>query len=163
MFLRYAAGPGIQVSLQLAPDIPDFELDSQQFNAAILNLVVNARDAMPGGGAIRISTEMVYREAPTCQVHRPYIRVRVEDNGSGMSADVRRNIFDPFFTTKAGTGTGLGVPQIDTFVKRAGGFIAIESVIGVGSTFDLYLPAQNWPCEQSHTDLDPLETMRGDR
>ena len=100
---------------------------------------------MPGGGVIQISTEMVFEAASPYVDVCPYVRVRVRDNGMGMSAEVKRKIFDPFFTTKVGTGTGLGVPQIDAYMKRAGGFIAVESVIGVGSTFDLYFPAREKP------------------
>src|SRR3546814_16586961 len=69
-----------------------------------------------------------------------YVRIRVRDDGMGMPEDVRRKILDPFFTTKAGAGTGLGVPQVDAFVRRAGGFMRIATAIGVGSTFDLFFP-----------------------
>ena len=138
--LGYAAGADIRVVLELDPDIPNFDFDPPQFNSAIMNLVVNARDAMPDGGVIKISTDLVAQATFAGQDSGPYVRIRVRDDGVGMSVDVMRRIFDPFFTTKAGTGTGLGVPQVNAFMTQIGGFMRIDSAIGKGSTFDLFFP-----------------------
>ncbi len=149
--LQYAVGPDIHIVLQFDPDVPDFDFDPPQFNAAIMNLVVNARDAMPDGGVIHISTGLVFQAASPGQKSGSYVRVRVRDNGIGMAADVRRKILDPFFTTKAGVGTGLGVPQVDNFVRQAGGFLRIDTAIGVGSTFDLFFPYDGIPADERKT------------
>jgi signal transduction histidine kinase len=149
--LRYAVGSDIRIVLRLDPEVPDFEFDPAQFNAAIMNLVVNARDAMPEGGTIQISTALLSQGPPPCQRAGAYVRVRVRDDGMGMGEEVRRKIFDPFFTTKAGGGTGLGVPQVDAFIKRAGGFMRIETAIGEGSTFDLFFPSGGVPSDQGRS------------
>lgn len=138
--LRYAAGSGIRIVVQLGPNVPDFEFEFPQFNAAIMNLVVNARDAMPDGGTIEISTALVSRPISRDPGSDHYVRVRVRDNGTGMDAGVRRRIFDPFFTTKASAGTGLGIPQVDAFMRQSGGFLRIDTAIDVGTTFDLFFP-----------------------
>jgi signal transduction histidine kinase len=140
--LGYAAGADTRVDLELDPDVPDFDFDPPQFNSAIMNLVVNARDAMPDGGVIEIATELVSWTAQPGQHAGSFVRVRVRDNGLGMSASVVQRIFDPFFTTKAEKGTGLGIPQVDAFMKQAGGFMKIDSAIGAGSTFDLFFPVE---------------------
>lgn len=144
-FLKYAAGPGIRLALRLAPDLPASLIDPPQFNAAILNLLVNSRDAMPEGGEIVISTARVVRAPPPSggADHDIFVRVRVEDTGQGMPLSVCRRIFDPFFTTKGESGTGLGVPQVHAFVKEAGGFVSIDSQIGRGTVFDLFLPVND--------------------
>jgi signal transduction histidine kinase len=139
-FMKYGAGPGIQVTLDLAPTLPDCRIDRAQFNAAILNLVVNARDAMPTGGEIRIATD----ECPeSCgqQAPRRWVRVRVSDEGSGMSPEIVEHLFDPYFTTKGEGGTGLGVPQVVAFVRASGGTICVSTEPGAGTCFDLRFPA----------------------
>jgi signal transduction histidine kinase len=141
-FLRYGAGPGIHVLLDLAPALPRCFVDPPQLNAAILNLVVNARDAMPDGGDIRISTALVHSRGRS---DRDYIRVRVRDNGAGMAPDVLARIFDPFFTTKGDRGTGLGIPQVQAMMNRVHGHVTVDSKVGKGTTFDLFFPAQADP------------------
>jgi signal transduction histidine kinase len=140
-FLKYGAGSGMRVELSLARDLPSCLVDPPRFNAAILNLVVNARDAMPGGGVIRISTasvgEMHYGSP------RGYVRVRVGDHGSGMTPDVLDRIFDPYFTTKGEAGTGLGVPQVHALMEQVGGFVRVDSIPGEGTSFDLFFPIQD--------------------
>lgn len=149
--LRYAVGPDIHIVMQFDQDVPNFDFDLPQFNAAIMNLVVNARDAMLDGGSIHISTGLVFQAASQGPTSGSYVRVRVRDDGMGMTADVRRRILDPFFTTKAGTGTGLGLPQVDNFVRQAGGFMRIDTALGVGSTFDLFFPYDAIPREERKT------------
>ena len=141
MFLKYGAGPGIRVILELAPDLPECPVDPPQFNAAILNLVINARDAMPDGGVIRISTTAIrgMRLGRPCD----YVRVRVRDQGAGMSREVIDRVFDPYFTTKGDGGTGLGVPQVQAFMRQAGGYVTVDSKVGQGTSFDLFFPARD--------------------
>lgn len=136
VFLRYGAGPGIRVIQTLAPDLPKCFLDAHQFNLAMLNLVANARDAMPREGEIRITTRTV-----TDQANLTYVRLRVCDNGTGMAPDVTSKVFDPYFTTKGDGGTGLGVPQVEAFMRHAGGYLTVRSAIGKGTSFDLFFPA----------------------
>ena len=139
MFLKYGAGSGIRVILELASDLPTSLVDPPQFNAAILNLVVNARDAMPEGGVIRISTTAIRGMS----LGRPcdYVRVRVRDQGAGMPKEVIDRIFDPYFTTKGDSGTGLGVPQVKALMQQVGGYVTIASTVGQGTSFDLFFPA----------------------
>ncbi len=141
VFLKYGAGSGIRIDLALATDLPACLVDPPRFNAAILNLVVNARDAMPEGGVIQISTAAVRG----MDSGRPgqYVRVRVRDHGVGMSPDVLSRIFDPYFTTKGDGGTGLGVPQVQALLQQAGGFVRVDSAAGRGTSFDLFFPVHD--------------------
>ena len=141
LLLKHGAGPGVRIVFDLAPDIPRCLIDPSQFNAAILNLVVNARDAMPNGGIVEISTAR-WVEETTANSLAPstYVLVRVKDNGDGMSPDVAQRIFDPFFTTKGERGTGLGLPQVCAFMRRIGGYVRFASERGAGTTVDLLLP-----------------------
>lgn len=143
MFLQYGAGPGIPILFDLAPDLPKCLVDPSQFNAAIINLVVNARDAMPAGGVIEIGTRIVTADDRAGATAAPgsCVRVRVRDRGQGMPPAVVRRVFDPCFTTKGETGTGLGLPQVDAFMKLVGGRVSVASEVGVGTTFDLLFPA----------------------
>jgi len=137
MFLRYGAGSGIRLNLHLASDLPRCVVDPPQFNAAILNLVINARDAMPAGGVVRITTAAVPAKADV-----NYVRVRVSDDGSGMPPEVIKRIFDPYFTTKGDSGTGLGLPQVEALMRQVGGCVTVESEVGRGTTFDLFFPLE---------------------
>jgi signal transduction histidine kinase len=141
-FMRYGAGPGINVTLELASSLPACRVDPAQFNAAILNLVVNARDAMPKGGEIRISTDECRDPGGEgeAEVGR-WVRVRVSDQGSGMPPEVVEHLFDPYFTTQGDAGTGLGVPQVLAFMRASGGTLGVSTVPGAGTCFDLRFPA----------------------
>ena len=143
VFLQYGAGPGIRIVFKLAPAIPECVVDRAQFGTALLNLVVNARDAMPRGGEIEISTERRTIEAASSSSRAPgtYVCVRVKDQGQGMSADVMQRVFDPFFTTKGERGTGLGLPQVCAFMQRIGGSVSISSERGQGTSVDLLFPS----------------------
>jgi signal transduction histidine kinase len=142
LFFRYAAGSEVRVFVELNPDVPECLVDSVQFSAAMLNLFINARDAMPKGGEVRISTAPRVTERDARDgTPVAYVRVRVQDNGSGMSEEVIEKLFQPFFTTKGQQGTGLGLPQVGAFVRGMGGHVRITSDLGQGTTFDLYLPA----------------------
>jgi signal transduction histidine kinase len=143
LFLKSGAGPEIRVVLQLAPDIPKCLIDRSQFNAAILNLVVNSHDALPKGGTIEISTESWVVNTVTVDAPLPgiYVRVQVKDNGHGMPPEVTRRVFDPFFTTKGERGTGLGLPQVSAFMRLINGHVSIASERGVGTTVSLFFPS----------------------
>ena len=130
----------------LAPLPLNANIDAPQFEAALLNLVVNARDAMPGGGKLRIATgckTVGAAEAKRMSGIAPgdYVTVSVADIGEGMSRDVLTRVFEPFFTTKeVGKGSGLGLSQVYGFVTQSGGHVAIDSKPGAGTTVTLYLP-----------------------
>jgi signal transduction histidine kinase len=148
-FLRRALNETITLEVAYSPDLWPCFIDRVQFEAAILNLVVNARDAMPRGGELRIATGNVEISDPggaggyAGRELKPgsYVYVCVADNGVGMSADVVQRAFEPFFTTKeVGQGTGLGLSQVYGFVTQSGGNVTIKSAPDVGTTLILYLP-----------------------
>src|SRR5437764_2377757 len=130
-----------------APRLLAANIDSAQFETALLNLVINARDAMPNGGTLRISTGLetiAAAEAKRMSDIAPgdYVAVSVADTGEGMPPDVLSRAFEPFFTTKeVGKGSGLGLSQVYGFVTQSGGHVAIDSTPGAGTTVTLYLPA----------------------
>ena len=145
-FLRRALGEANVLDLNFEPDLWLARIDTSQFEAAILNLVVNARDAMPQGGQLEIATGNVVIDAAEARrspdlTAGAYVLVRVTDTGTGMDPDVAAHAFEPFFTTKeVGKGTGLGLSQVYGFIKQSGGHVVIDSAPGVGTTFRLYLP-----------------------
>lgn len=141
-FLRYGAGPDVRLIVELTPDLPNCLLDPAFFDAAVLNLVTNARDAMPNGGRIDISTSQVSgSDTPGINLTSGHVRVRVRDEGCGMPADIIRKVFDPLFSTKGDRGTGFGLPQVRAFMEMVGGTIAISSEPDAGTTVDLLFPA----------------------
>jgi signal transduction histidine kinase len=141
--LKFSAGSSIRIVLALASDVPMCLLDSSQFDAAIINLVVNARDAMPNGGEIQIGTMRceVKTATPSSPAPGIYARVRVKDTGHGISPETLKRVFDPLFTTKGEQGTGLGLSQVYAFMRLVGGHISVASVRGGGTTFDLWFPS----------------------
>jgi PAS domain S-box-containing protein len=142
--LRRAVNANIDFSVELDPATASALIDSARFESALLNLVVNARDAMPGGGRLRIATANVRLDQarPGTLAPGDYVRVTVSDNGTGMPPEVVARAFEPFFTTKeVGKGTGLGLSQVYGFIKQSGGEVVIESRPGEGSAILIYLPA----------------------
>jgi CheY-like chemotaxis protein len=142
--LRRAGNSSILFEIHLQPKLRMALIDAARFEAALLNLVVNARDAMPQGGRLAISTENVdlTESEPGRLAPGPYIRVAVMDTGSGMTPEVMARAFEPFFTTKeVGRGTGLGLSQVYGFIAQSGGDIRLESEVGKGTTVSIYLPA----------------------
>lgn len=136
----------IKFSLRLTPELPPILGDHNQLNQVIMNLCVNARDAMPDGGTISIQTEIgqgweVRKKFPEAEADL-FVCIRVTDTGTGMDANTRERIFEPFFTTKEqGKGTGLGLAVVYGIVSSHKGFIEVASDVGVGTTFTLLLPA----------------------
>jgi PAS domain S-box-containing protein len=142
--LRRAINPNIEFEVELDRKAHSAVIDSARFESALLNLVVNARDAMPQGGRITISTDGVTLGQHQAGMLPPgdYVRVTVADNGTGMPPEVVARAFEPFFTTKEmGKGTGLGLSQVYGFIKQSGGEVVIESRPGEGTAVSIYLPA----------------------
>jgi PAS domain S-box len=139
-------GPNIAVEIETAPPLSPALVDRTQAESALLNLVINARDAMPSGGRLTIATSTVTigeegKDADLGLQPGHYVRLSVSDTGCGMPADVLERAFEPFFTTKdVGKGTGLGLSMIHGFVKQSGGVIKVESEPDHGTSFHLYLP-----------------------
>jgi len=152
--MQRAIGESIDFVMSLDPEVDPCRVDPAQFQSAILNLVVNARDATPAGGRVAIETRNVMLAANSENLDigvspGRYVMVAVTDTGVGMSADVRTQIFDPFFTTKeVGKGSGLGLSQVYGFAKQSGGQVTVESETGHGTIMRLYLPSVEVPAGQ---------------
>ena len=145
--LRRLVGEEIEVNLALVGGTPMVSADPSQLQQVIFNLTVNARDAMPGGGRISIETSLEDRDESYAESHPGlpagrYVSLSVSDTGVGMDEATLERIFEPFFTTKAtGKGTGLGLSVTQGIVLQSGGHIDVQSAVGSGSTFRIYLPA----------------------
>jgi CheY-like chemotaxis protein len=143
--VRRLIGEDVEVVTELAPDLGYVMADRGQMHQVLMNLAVNARDAMPGGGRIAVATGNADLDAdhPVLQDARPgpYVALTVADTGFGMTPDTLQKIFEPFFTTKPlGVGTGLGLATVYGIVEQSGGFIRVASEPERGSTFSIYLP-----------------------
>ena len=139
--LRPLIGEDVALTTQLDPALGPIEADPGQLHQVVMNLVVNARDAMPDGGAITIETANadVDENDDAIEPGR-YVTLTVRDTGQGIDEPTLRQIFEPFFTTKdAGKGTGLGLATVYGIVKQSGGYVAVDSELGVGSAFTIYL------------------------
>jgi PAS domain S-box-containing protein len=144
--LRRVIGEDIMLSTVLAPDVGMIEADPGQLEQVLLNLVVNARDAMPEGGELVVRTgnaDLTAEQGERAGVSPgAYVRLTVKDTGAGMSASTLARIFEPFFTTKeAGKSTGLGLSTVWGIARQAGGGIAVDSTPGAGATFEVYFPS----------------------
>jgi two-component system, cell cycle sensor histidine kinase and response regulator CckA len=145
--LARVIGAQVHLTTSLDPDLPSVEADPGQIEQVLVNLAINARDAMPEGGTLRIATAVeevteAYNQMPPGR----YVTVVVSDTGTGMPPEVLQHIFEPFFTTKGSGGTGLGLSSVYGIIKQTGGFIWCQSQPGSGTTFRIYLrPATGAP------------------
>ena len=145
--LRRLIGENIELEILHGKDVDLIRTDPGQFDQVIINLAVNARDSMPGGGSILVSTDQVGVETAVQRGHEVmpagnYIRINVADTGSGIAQENISHIFEPFFSTKeVGEGTGLGLSTVYGIVRQSDGYIFVDSALGKGTTFSIYLPA----------------------
>jgi hypothetical protein len=159
-------GSGVENVIETSSMCPVF-IDPGQLEQVIMNLVVNARDAMPGGGTLSIRAAPVDLDGAAAAARSAapgaWVELRVSDTGTGMSADVAARVFEPFFTTKdRECGTGLGLWICRTIVENAGGTISVDTTPGVGSTFNILLPrAPLSPAAQAAASQPVLESPRG--
>ena len=144
--LRRLIDTGIRIETRAFPNLSTLRADPAQMEQVLLNLAVNARDAMPNGGVLRIDTDEAFLDSAYAAAHsgvRPgkHVLLSVSDTGSGMDDETQQRIFEPFFTTKGqGEGTGLGLATVYGIVQQSGGHIQVESEIGLGTTFRIYFP-----------------------
>ncbi len=150
-------GDAVEVEVQIDADVPNIYADPSQIEQIILNLVVNARDAMPSGGQLRVS---VCGESSAEEMAEPGVLIQVADSGEGIPAEIRERLFEPFFTTKPpGKGTGMGLSTVFNIVKQLKGRIEIESEPDQGTTFSIHLPG--CLAHSSRADLDPSKPLPG--
>lgn len=154
---------GVSLEVSIAGAAWPVTIDPTQFELAFLNLVINAKDAMPGGGSISVTVSNESDVRPAAHLQRgDYLRVRFVDSGVGMTAEVASRALDPFFTTKeVGKGSGLGLPQAFGFARQAGGILLLDSEVGRGTCVDIYLPrASAAAAEPAALPNEPLEMDR---
>jgi signal transduction histidine kinase len=137
-----SVGSAVQLEFDLAPDVWPVMADANQVQTALLNLAINARDAMPGGGTLQVATKNVcVAEEEADLAAGEYAALSVQDSGTGMPPEVQQRLFEPFFTTKeVGKGTGLGLAQVYGFVRQSGGGVRVKSTVGEGTLFTILLP-----------------------
>jgi PAS domain S-box-containing protein len=160
-------GEDIELVIRTAEDLGAIRADASQMEQVIMNLAVNSRDAMPGGGRLIIETSNAYLDG-TYNLRHPivpqgqYVLLAVSDTGTGMDAETQSHIFEPFFTTKAqGKGTGLGLATVYGVVKQSGGFIWVYSELGRGTTFKIYFPRVDQPVDRVSLTPSASEVPRG--
>ena len=156
----------ISVRSDLKRDLPIIAADTNQIHQVVINLCVNARDAMPMGGTLSITTTTVERETLMSKfagaAAREYILLQVSDTGTGMDEATKQRIFEPFFTTKdVGKGTGLGLALVHGIVENHHGFIDVATEPGKGTTFSIYLPVEERPIESHGTSKKAMEDVPG--
>ncbi len=160
----------IKISTSLQQDLPTIVADASQIHQVLLNLCVNARDAMPSRGTLSISTKTIeggavssrFANVTRDRVTRQYVQIEVADTGIGMDESTRQRIFEPFFTTKGpGKGTGLGLAVVFGIVEHHSGFIDVRSAPGEGATFTVYLPVRELPAAELQPASKSLEEIPG--
>ncbi|MBW3560339.1 MAG: PAS domain S-box protein [Proteobacteria bacterium] len=165
--LRHSLGADIRLETVLAGGLWRTSADANQLENVLLNLAVNARDAMPGGGRLTIETQNAHLDERYAAAHSgvfagQYVLIAVSDTGTGMSEDVIAKAFDPFFTTKdVGKGTGLGLSQVYGFLRQTGGHVKIYSEPGQGTTVKVYLPRLSGSAGEEAPDVDAAELALG--
>jgi PAS domain S-box-containing protein len=161
--LRRAVGEAVTFAMSPGAGAAVVNLDQGQFEAALMNLVVNARDATPNGGLIRIETSVTRLEAGAVDEAAPgdYVCVAVHDTGAGMDAETQARVFEPFFTTKpTGRGTGLGLSQVYGFTRQSGGVAALDSAPDKGASVRMYLPLSSLPAKAAERAHSPVAAER---
>ena len=165
--LRRLIGADVELTTVLSPDLGHIKADQGQIEQVIMNLAVNARDAMPHGGKLIIETSTVVLDEAFARQYPPsipgrYVRLAVTDTGMGMDRETQTHIFEPFFTTKEkDKGTGLGLSVVYGVVKQTGGYIWVYSEMGKGTTFDIYLPLVEEVVEEPHRNTGPVKSLQG--
>ena len=154
-------GPQIELALRTPQGLPPAQVDTNQIELAILNLAINARDAMPNGGRIAIDLDQVVAPPEQNAPHKSYLRVRVSDTGAGMDAETLKRAVEPFFSTKAvGKGTGLGLSMVHGLAVQLGGRLELHSKLGHGTTATLWLPIAARPARSEDTPRSPVPSGR---
>jgi len=164
--IKRIIGEDIILNLNLAPDIGLIKADPVQIENAIVNLIVNARDAMPKGGMLTIETanfdidEEFLKSHPEAKLGK-HVVLSVKDTGVGIPEEIKDRIFEPFFTTKEEKGTGLGLSTVYGIVKQHGGNICFESKVGRGTTFKIFIPTITEETEQEMTEVGKGKLLKG--